>query len=103
MKIENLKFLIQYVSSISPELWKSTMTYIHAAAIQWSVGAGLLYAMTLFMAVWYTKEEDEIKPIPFVVGLFALVFAIGCTVAAIGRFNAPEWYSIKFLLLQSNN
>jgi hypothetical protein len=100
MNQQFLKILMDFVNSISPLLWTSTLAYIYAAAWQWTFGAivTLVLASLFFILAYKSRKGSDAQVAWYIFGtLFSIVF-ICCTICAIGRFLSPNWYAINLLI-----
>jgi hypothetical protein len=99
MEKEILTYLAEYVAGISPELWNATLAYIYAAAIQWLIASiTALVAGVTSVQIARKTTDDEIKIWAAIGGFIFIILFVYFAIAAIGRFMAPEWYAIQYLL-----
>lgn len=99
MEQEKLKFLAEYVSNISPELWEITLAYIHSAAIQWVIASVGMFIIFIFFLVGFRKAETEEDRAGWAMcSAFFFVLCLAFLGSAIGRFNSPDMYAVRYLL-----
>lgn len=96
MSKETLEYLIEYMKSVSPELWEYALGAIHAEAIQYMIGASCLLLVVVLLWFFEIKHGDD--GFGYLLSLIPLGLFLFCLACGIARLISPEMYAIRMLV-----